>query len=178
VFFHFRDFVINFFVTFVVQGVFTMDILSSCYLFKGVTSHQIDELAKVVNEVDFEKEAWLFHEGSQADRLYFLENGAIDLLTTIESDVELPTARLKTAGDCFGTGALVEPFTYSLSARCVETASLLTIDRGDLTQLMEKDSDLDKVVMGNLAKHYLDRLREARQELKIHFKILLKVMRF
>lgn len=155
-----------------------MDILSSCYLFKGVKSHQIDELAKVVNEVDFEKDAWLFHEGSQADRLYFLENGAIDLLTTIENDVELPTARLKTAGDCFGTGALVEPFTYSLSARCVETVSLLTIAREDLADILEKDSELGKTVFGNLAVHYLDRLREARQELKIHFKILLKVMRF
>lgn len=155
-----------------------MDVLSSCYLFKGITSNQIDELAKVVNEVDFEKDAWLFHEGSQADRLYFMVTGAVDLLTTIESDVELPTARLKTSGDCLGTGALVEPFTYSLSARCVEAANLLTIERGDLSLLMEKDTDFGKVMMENLAGHYLDRLREARQELKIHFKILLKVMRF
>ena len=73
---------------------------------------------------------------------------------------------------------LVEPFQYSLSARCAETANLLTIDRGVLMQIMEKDSDFGKIVMDNLAGHYLSRLREARQELKIHFKILLKVMRF
>ena len=155
-----------------------MEILSSCYLFKGVTNLQIDELAKAVSEITFEKETWLFHEGNNADRLYFLVDGVVDLLTIIESDVELPTVRLKTSGDCFGTGALVEPFTYSLSARCEEAASLLTIHRNDLTQIMEKDSDFGRIVMENLAMHYLHRLREARQELKIHFKILLKVMRF
>jgi hypothetical protein len=81
-------------------------------------------------------------------------------------------------GSCLGAGALVEPFTYSLSARCVETARLLTMERADLVQIMENQSDVGKCVMANLAGHYQSRLREARQELKIHFKILLKVMRF
>ena len=155
-----------------------MDILSSCYLFNGLSPHQIDALAAISSETSVEKETWLFNEGDNADRLYFLVDGVVDLLTTIENDVELPTARLKTAGSCFGTGALVEPFAYSLSARCVETANFLTIDRVDLLQIMEKHSDFGKFVMKNLAEHYLSRLREARQELKIHFKILLKVMRF
>ena len=155
-----------------------MNILSSCYLFRGLRPHKIDELAKAVSEISVVENAWLFHEGDPADHLYFLVDGAVDLLTTIESDVELPTARLKTSGDCFGTGVLVEPFTYSLSARCVETAGLLTIDRDALARIMEKDSDFGRIVMKNLAQHYLDRLREARQELKVHFKILLKVMRF
>lgn len=155
-----------------------MDILSSCYLFKGLSPQQIDELARITSEASVEKDTWLFHEGENANLLYFLIDGSIDLLTTIECDVELPTARLKSAGDCFGTGALVEPFTYSLSARCVETANFLTINRIDLMEIMDKQSDFGKIMMENLAGHYLDRLREARQELKIHFKILLKVMRF
>ena len=155
-----------------------MDMLSSCYLFKGLSPHQVDKLAAIARETSVEKGGWLFHEGDAAAHLYLLVDGAVDLLTTIESDVELPTARLKNSGDCFGTSALVEPFQYSLSARCVKKANLFTIGRDDLTQLMEKDSGFGKVVMENLARHYLDRLREARQELKIHFKILLKVMRF
>ena len=155
-----------------------MDILSSCYLFKGLSSRQIDELARITGETSVAQDAWLFHEGDPADQIYLLDSGAVELLTTIESDVDLPTARLKNSGDCFGTSALVEPFQYSLSAQCVETARLLTIERTDLVQIMEQQSDFGKCVMENLAVHYLSRLREARQELKIHFKILLKVMRF
>jgi len=155
-----------------------MDILSSCYLFKGLSPLQIENLARISNETSIEKDAWLFHEGDAANCLYLLADGSVDLLATIENDVELPTARLRTSGDCFGTGALVEPFQYSLSARCAEAADVLTISRDDLAQTLEKDSKFGKIVMGNLAGHYLERLREARQELKIHFKILLKVMRF
>ena len=155
-----------------------MEILSSCYLFKGLSPLQIDNLARITTEISIEKDAWLFHEGDAADCLYLLVDGAMDLLTTIENDVELPTARLRTGGDCFGTGALVEPFQYSLSARCADTANLLTITRDDLAETIQKDCDFGRIVMENLSVHYLERLREARQELKIHFKILLKVMRF
>jgi len=155
-----------------------MDMLSSCYLFKGLSPHQVDKLAAIARETSVEKGGWLFHEGDAAKCLYLLVDGAVDLLTTIESDVELPTARLKNSGDCFGTGALVEPFQYSLSARCVEMASLMAVGRDDLSAIVEKDSGFGRIVMENLAAHYLERLREARQELKIHFKILLKVMRF
>ena len=155
-----------------------MEILSSCYLFKGLSPLQIDNLARITNEISIEKDAWLFHEGGAADCLYLLVDGAMDLLTTIENDVELPTARLKTGGGCFGTSALVEPFQYSLSARCADTANLLTITRDDLAETIQKDCDFGRIVMENLSGHYLERLREARQELKIHFKILLKVMRF
>ena len=134
--------------------------------------------AAIARETSIEKDAWLFHEGADAESLYLLVDGAVELLTTIESDVELPTARLRSSGDCFGTGALVAPFQYSLSARGVESTDLLTIARDGMTDIMEKDSEFGRIVMENLAVHYLDRLREARQELKIHFKILLKVMRF
>jgi hypothetical protein len=32
------------------------------------------------------------------------------------------------------------------------------------------------VILANLAKHFLDRLKETRQELKIHFKTIFKSM--
>jgi len=155
-----------------------MDILSSCYLFKGLSPRQIDELAKYTNEISIQQQEWLFHEGDKAENLYFLAKGAIELLTAIENEMELPITMLKSSGDCFGTGALVEPFQYSLSARCAKDASLLTINRQDLSMFEEKDSDFMRIIMENLAGYYLSRLKEARQEFKIHFKILFKAMRF
>lgn len=155
-----------------------MDILSSCYLFKGLTPRQIDELAGITRETSIEENAWLFHEGDPADRLYFLVEGAVELLTSIDNDIELPIIKLRASGDCFGTGMLVEPFQYSLSARCAEAADVLAIDRRDLSQMEEKNSGLKPLIMENLATRYLSRLKETRQELKIHFKILFRAMRF
>jgi len=154
-----------------------MDLLTSCYLFKNMPSSQIDELAGMARERSIEKEAWLFHEGEAAERLFFLVSGSIELLTTIDNRIELPITRLNASGDCFGTGSLVEPFQYSLSARCVETAELLTIRRVDVSAMEEKKYNFKGVLMKNLAAHYLSRLKETRQELKIHFKILFKAMR-
>ena len=156
-----------------------MDILSSCYLFKGLSPQQIDALAGIATEISVGEKAWLFHEGEEADKLYFLMDGAVELVTTIDNDIELPIIKLRSSGDCFGTGSLVEPFKHSLSARSADkTTNLLTIRRQSLCELEEKDSDFRRIIMQNLAAHYLSRLKETRQELKIHFKILLKVMRF
>ena len=155
-----------------------MEILSSCYLFKGMSPRQIDELAGMSSELSVQAKTWLFHEGEAADKLYFLTGGAVELLTTIDNDVELPIIKLKSSGDCFGTGALVAPFQHSLSARSLETADLLTLSRQSLSEIEAKDPHLKRIVMENLATHYLARLKETRQELKIHFKILFKAMRF
>jgi hypothetical protein len=42
---------------------------------------------------------------------------------------------------------------------------------------MNEDHALERAVLMNLAAHFLDRLKETRHELKIHFKILLKSTR-
>ena len=140
-----------------------MDIFSSCYLFAGLSSHQIDELARISSETSVESGAWLFNEGDKAEHLYFLVDGAVELITTIDNDIELPITKLRSSGDCFGTGALVEPFQHSLSARSAEAVDVLTISRHDLSGMKKKDSDFGRVMMENLAAYYLSRLKETRQ---------------
>jgi hypothetical protein len=70
----------------------------------------------------------------------------------------------------------VAPYKYSLSARGVEDGSLLAMQRVDLETLIKQDHELGGIVQANLAKHFLERLKETRQELKIHFKTIFKSM--
>ncbi len=83
-------------------------------------------------------------------------------------------AILRNPGDCTGTSSLIVPYEYSLSARCAEDGTMLVIKRVDLQKLIMEDCGLGFTVMTNLAQHLLDRLKETRQELKIHFKTLFK----
>ncbi|MBW2337598.1 MAG: hypothetical protein JRF47_12720, partial [Deltaproteobacteria bacterium] len=53
---------------------------------------------------------------------------------------------------------------------------LLEISREDLEKINDEDSALGCAIMKNLAQHLLDRLKETRQELKIHFKTLFRSM--
>ena len=150
--------------------------LSSCYLFKGLSETQLDSLIAIGNEFRIQKGQWLFHEDEAAEQMFVLKAGAVELLTTVENDVELPITIVRKPGNCFGTAMLVPPHQYALSARGVEDGTLLAIKRADLDKLIKADYELGHAILINLAGHFLDRLKETRQEIRIHFKTIFKSM--
>ena len=147
--------------------------LSSCYLFEGLSESQINHLITIGTETHIQTGQWLFREGEVADNLFILKSGAIELLTTVD-DVELPINIVRNEGECFGTSTMVSPHQYSLSARCAENAILLCMEKTALDKLLKEDHEVEHTILANLAKHFLDRLKETRQELKIHFKTIFK----
>ena len=156
-----------------------MQLLSSCYLFKGLSESQFQRLLEITREVRAQKGQFLMHEGQKGEELFVLKQGAVELLTTVNDDLvnnnfELPIAILRNPGDCTGTSCLLEPHIYSLSARCFEDSELRVIKHTELKHLMTADHELGCSLMKNLAQHLLNRLKETRQELKIHFKTLFK----
>ena len=150
--------------------------LSSCYLFNGLSETQLDNLIAIGNETRIQKGQWLFREDEDAQQMFVLKAGAVELLTTVEDDIELPITILREPGNCFGTSTLVPPHKYSLSARGVEDGTLLTIKKADLEKLMKQDHEVGYTILTNLAKHFLERLKETRQEIRIHFKTIFKSM--
>jgi CRP-like cAMP-binding protein len=149
--------------------------LSSCYLFQGLSESQLSLIRTIGSEAPVQAGQWLFHEGDAAEQMYVLKDGAVELLTTVE-EVELPITIVRKPGNCFGTSTMVPPHQYSLSARCAEDGLLLSIKKSDLDHLIKEDCELGNTILANLAKHFLDRLKETRQELKIHFKTIFKSM--
>lgn len=149
--------------------------LSSCYLFQGLSESQLRHLRAIGSEASIEAGQWLYREGEPAEQMYVLKDGAVELLTTVD-EVELPITIVRKPGNCFGTSTLVPPYQYSLSAHCAEDASLLSIKKTDLEQLIKADAEMGHTILVNLARHFLDRLKETRQELKIHFKTIFKSM--
>lgn len=108
--------------------------------------------------------------------MYVLKSGAVEMLTRVNNDFELPVSIIRSPGRCFGISSLVPPHQYSLSARCAEDAALFEIQREDLQQLIREDNALGYAIMASLAQHLLDRLKETRQELKIHFQTIFRSM--
>ena len=150
--------------------------LSSSFLFKGLSESQLRRLNSIVNHIEMPKDQWLFHEGSKGNRVYILKSGAVEMLTRVNGEYELPIRRLRAEGSCFGTSALVAPHEYSLSARSAEKATLIEIKRADLEKLSAEDSALGCAIMKNLAQHLLAKLKETRLELKTHFQNLFRSM--
>ena len=153
-----------------------MELLATCYLFEGLSESQMQHLTGITKETSIQKDQWLFHEGQEAKQFFMIKKSKVELLTKVNDELELPIAMLRDPGSCFGTSSLTAPYVYSLSARCAEQGSLLVVEAMELKELMQEDRDLGYILMTNWAAHLLNRLKETRQELKIHFRTLFKSM--
>jgi len=150
---------------------------SVAYLFKGLNASQMKKILAVGKEISMKKGQQVIKEGQEGDGVYILRSGAVELMVAVEKDFDLPISILRDPGDVFGTSALVPPFQYSLSARCVKEGVLFCIETSALRNLAAGDRDIGCQMMTNLAAHFLDRLKETRHEVKIHFKTLLSSTR-
>lgn len=140
------------------------------FLFEGLNEAQLKKIVAVTNEISMEDGEEIFREGEESGAVYILKKGAVELITVVENDFELPIATLRSPGDIVGVSALVPPYKYSLTARCTGNGTLFRIERSALTEVMSQDRDLGCIIMTNLARYFFDKLKETRQELKIHFK--------
>jgi CRP/FNR family transcriptional regulator len=155
-------------------GGITMQLLSSCRLFQGLSEPQLHLLSNITTEIQIQKGQWLMHEGQEAKEMFVVKEGAVELLSKIDDGFELPIAVLRKPGSFTGVSILVSPYVYSLSSRCVEDGKVLVFEQTELEKLMTEDHELGCIMMRNLSKYLLEHLKETRQEVKIHFKNLLK----
>ena len=150
---------------------------SSAYLFSGLDEGQMKKIMAIGKEIPMKKGQQIFREGQEANGVYVLRRGAVELMTVLEKDFDLPISLLRNPGDVFGSSALVPPYQYSLSARCAEDVILFRIETKSLRKLASADREIGCQMMTNLAEYFLERLKETRQEVKIHFKTLLSSTR-
>ena len=152
--------------------------LSSCYLFSRLSEPQLERVLAISREQKIQKEQWLFREDQEAQHFYLIKEGAVELLTVVDDKIEIPIAMVRAQNGCIGIGALVQPFRYSLSARATQNSNLLVFKRADLEIIKKDDPGLVCIMMNNLAQKLLERLRESRQEMKIHFMRLVRAASF
>jgi CRP-like cAMP-binding protein len=138
----------------------------------------MDSIAAIAFEEQFQQGKWLFQKDQEADKLYLVKKGAVELLMKVQDTIEIPIAIMRPNNGCVGISALVDPFRYTLSARCTENSNLIVIKREDLQALMCKNHELGCFMMNNLAQKLLARLTENREELKIHFLNLVRSASF
>ena len=152
--------------------------LVPCYLFQGLIPSQLKRIEAITAEQHIGEGHWLFKEKQPATSVYLLKDGAIELVTRVKGTIEIPVSIIRPDNGCLGISALVEPHLYSLSARCLQDSIVLKIEQSDLNSLMHNDIELRCTIMTNLAKKIFERLKETRQEVKIHFMNLVRSVSF
>jgi len=151
---------------------------ASCYLFRNLSEQKMNALDAISRIQTFQAGQWLFHKAETAKYIYLVEEGAIELVMPVEPDIQIPVALIRPGNGCVGVGALLDPNTYTLSACCKEDSRLSVIASADLLALFQTDPEFGSTVMTNLAQRLLERLRETREEVKIHFMNLIQSATF
>lgn len=99
--------------------------------FRGLAEAKRREIAGLVREIAVEKGTIVYRAGDDADALYLVESGAVDLL-----DGEKIVARFG-PGEVFGESVLVDGEPRLATARIALDATLLVLPRESVERLLE-----------------------------------------
>jgi CRP-like cAMP-binding protein len=127
-------------------------------LFRGIDSNVMKEIAKICTEESYGKDSVLFKEGEEAECLYILEEGGLNLV--IENGGSL-TYPLTVPGLVFGWSSMVESGRYTASAVCTTDLKVVKIEREKLDRVFTLHPDVGLKVLKRLAGVVSQRLSEA-----------------
>ncbi len=145
-------------------------ILKEAGLFGDLTEKQLESIGRSAQEKVYDSEQNIFVHGEEANKLYVLLEGTVDLKIKAFEDIDLMTSKLTNKGDVFGTAALMVPALYNVTAKCAENTRVLAIDAKALRGIIDEDPKLGLEIMRRLAQLFFSRLNETRQGITNLFK--------
>ncbi|HVO68103.1 MAG TPA: cyclic nucleotide-binding domain-containing protein [Syntrophales bacterium] len=138
------------------------DLLKEYKFFKGFSGEQIKKLADIATEESFKAGFQLWRKGDPAKKLYLLQAGKIVLVMDAYMGTAKPPMQVSvdliTKGDAMGWSAVIEPYVYTLGARCIDDSKAISFDGAKLRELLNKDIILGYEFMRVTAKVIATRL--------------------
>jgi len=113
----------------------------------------------------------IFHQGDEANHLYILVEGMIDLSVKTGEKVDFLTSKIEKEGSAFGIPSLIEPFRYNVTATCLKPSKVLVIRADRLKTEMERDPKMGMEIMRKLVSIYFNRLNEMRSGVSNFLKV-------
>ncbi len=144
-----------------------LDFLEKVDIFKGLTRDQLKAVNKGAREKEYLYGDRLFAEGEDADRIWLVNDGQIDLRFDLPGrpTSEENTIFSITARQTLGWSSFVPPFKYALSAySATKTCKIFQINKEHLLECFEKDPGMGLRFMTNVAEitsRHFDQLQES-----------------
>jgi CRP/FNR family cyclic AMP-dependent transcriptional regulator len=148
------------------RGMVPFEALKEFGLFDGLDDSELAKVAELCQERTFEEGDICFRQNSNANELHLCRFGKMNIVVSIwEPWAREVTIYIAKAGEVFGWSALVEPYLYTSSAKCVEKTQEIYIKGSDMKELFDQNPRIGYVVMTNLSATISSRLSETRQKL-------------
>ena len=132
----------------------SLDFLKTVEIFQGLSNEQLGEIIECGDEVALQDETRLFEKGENADYLWIVREGRVDLRFDFPglASSEENTLSSVSEGGAFGWSSIVPPNKYRLSGYSTGGGcKFIKIEREVLLKLFEKNPDIGYAVMSNLA---------------------------
>jgi NADP-reducing hydrogenase subunit HndB len=136
-------------------------------IFKGLNQDQLNAVNKMAREKQYLYGDRLFAEGDNADRIWLVVDGKVDLRFELpgRTTSEENTVFSITATETLGWSSFVPPFKYALSAySATKSCKVLQINKENLLECFEKDPRMGLMFMTNMAaiaSRHFDQLQES-----------------
>ena len=129
-------------------------------LFRGVSQRVIAEIGKLGEEVTFKRDEIVFSADEPGSYFYELMEGEVDIVVLEKENMHFVVKR---QGEIFGWSALVEPYVYSATARCLLPARAIRIGRDVIENAVKRHPEEGLIIYKHLIGIVAQRLRSAYQ---------------
>jgi len=140
----------------------SVDLLKQYAFFKGFDEGDLKKLSGFASEESFKAGTQVYKKGDPAKKLYLVEEGKIVMVMESYMGTAKPpmqvTVDIVTKGDAMGWSAVVEPYAYTLGARCIDDSKAIAFDAEKLRELLIQDSALGVKFMHATARVIVTRL--------------------
>lgn len=144
----------------------TLKFLQSVEVFKGLIDSRLAGIEKHCREMQFRQNEKLFSEGDDAVCLWIVKDGRIDLRFDLPDRSTSTKNTISSLSEfmTFGWSSLVAPHKYRLSAYCAtHSCNVIQIERKELINLFQQDSQTGYIVMSNLVEIIGQRFRRLQE---------------
>lgn len=144
-----------------------MQLLRDCAMFATLSHGELESVAGLAVEQEYEAGSTIFQEGSHASRLFVLWEGKVALQMKLQQG---PANRsisvdIISRNEVFGWSAIVEPNIYTLTAVCLQKAKVFSIDGNGLWALFDSSPNIGHEVLKGLVRVIASRLEDTRRVL-------------
>ena len=118
----------------------TAEFLALVPIFAGLPAEQLQTMAANTGAQRLEAGAWLFREGEEAEAMYVVRTGRLDVIDEKAGTVMRALGR----GDVVGELALITASTRSASVRAARASDLISIERDNFDALLRASPELSR----------------------------------
>ncbi|MCK4352211.1 cyclic nucleotide-binding domain-containing protein [candidate division WOR-3 bacterium] len=143
-----------------------IDDLKDISVFSGLNEEEFKATAKICKESKFKKGAIVIEQGDIEETLSILVQGSLQVDAKIPGFKDYVKICILKSKDTFGELAFIDGIPRSTTAKCLEGAAIIELYRADFNKLCKQNSNIELVVMRNLAVLVSRKLRDTTVQLR------------